>query len=162
MQYVYNFWEEITTSMVPLALVLTWVTLFLAVYMTIGIIRAAFAYGKRKRRERARRTAQEKRMQYTLPQSENEYVRMRLQSALRVGQTDEEEEKWARVRLGYARVLLSKVKGAPLTVAERLQIEEMGKVFTLYRGKEAWTVEELRGLNDLCAALLKLSAKYAV
>ena len=43
MQYVYNFWEEITTSMVPLALVLTWVTLFLAVYMTIGIIRAAFA-----------------------------------------------------------------------------------------------------------------------
>jgi hypothetical protein len=161
MQYVYDFWEGMTTSMVPLALVLTWVSLFFTVYMTIGIIRAVVALRKRKRRERAQRMAQEKRMQYTLPQSENEYVRMRLQSALRVEKT-EAEGKWARVRLGYARVLWGKVKGAPLTVAERLQIEEMGKVFTLYHGKEVWTVEELRGLNDLCAALLKLSAKYAV
>ena len=161
MQYVYNFWKGMTTSMVPLALVLTWGSIFLALYMVLAIIRAVFAIRKRKRREKAQRTALARKMQYTLPQSENEYVRMRLQSALRVEKTDE-EEKWARVRLGYARVLLGKVKGAPLTVAERLQIEEMGKVFTLYRGKEAWTVEELRGLNDLCTALLKLSAKYAV
>ena len=63
---------------------------------------------------------------------------------------------------GYARALLGKLRGAPLSVAERLQAEEMSKVIALYRGKENWTVEEVRGLNDLCAALLKLSAKYAV
>ena len=161
MQYVYNFWKGITASVVPLAVVLTWGTLFLVVYMAMCAIRAGFAVRKRKRREKARRMAFARQVEYILPQSENEYVRMRLQSALRVEKTDE-EEKWARVRLGYVRALLGKVKGAPLTVAERLQIEEMGKVFTLYHGKEVWTVEELRGLNDLCAALLKLSAKYAV
>ena len=161
MRYVYDFWQGLTTSMVPLAVVLTWVTLFLAVYMLVCIIRTVLITRKRKRKERLERMALERRMQYTLPQSENEYVRMRLQSALRVGMADE-EGRWARVRLGYARILLGKVKDAPLTVAERLQTEEMGKAFALYRGKEVWTAEELRGLNEVCAALLKLSAKYAV
>ena len=58
--------------------------------------------------------------------------------------------------------MLGKVKAAPLTIAERLQTDEMMKVFTLYQGKEEWSVEEVRSLNELCAQLLKLSAKYAV
>ena len=161
MRYVYDFWQGMTTSEVPLAVVLTWVTLFLTVYIAVTIFRIVIARGKKKRKERLKRAEIVRRMQYTLPQSENEYVRMRLQSALRVEKTDE-EGRWARVRLGYARVLLGKVKGAPLSVAERLQAEEMGKTLALYRGKELWTAEELRGLNEVCAALLKLSAKYAV
>ena len=161
MRYVYDFWQGMTTKLVPLAVVLTWVSILLTVYFALTLIRRTIARGKRKRKERLARAEIARRMEYTLPQSENEYVRMRLQSALRVEKTDE-EGRWARVRLGYARVLLGKVKGAPLSVAERLQAEEMGKTLALYRGKEIWTAEELRGLNEVCATLLKLSAKYAV
>ena len=103
----------------------------------------------------------EKRLQYTLPQRENGYLRERLNTALRV-QDGEGNGRQMRLRLGYARALLYKVQSAPLTVAERLQVKEMHAAFALYRGKEVWTAEELCCVNELCAALLKLSAKYTV
>ena len=74
----------------------------------------------------------------------------------------DEGARQVRVRLGYAWILLGKVNAAPLTVAERLQAEEMEKALALYRGKSEWTAWEVRGVNDTCAALLKLAAKYAV
>ena len=49
-----------------------------------------------------------------------------------------------------------------MTVAERLQIEEMEKILALYYDKKEWTAEELRSVNELCSSLLKISAKYAV
>ena len=110
---------------------------------------------------KANRATVERRLQYTLPQRENMYVRERLNTALQV-QGGGENEKKIKVRLGYARALLYKVQSAPLSVAERLQVEEMSKTFALYRGKDTWTAEELRGVNEWCAALLKLSAKYTV
>lgn len=114
--------------------------------------------------ERKKRRAEiSRRLQYTLPDRGNGYIRERLKTALKVDDAPEnEEENKVSVRLGYARALLCKVQEAPLTVAERLQTEEIGKIFTLYKGKEGWKTEELRNLNDLCATLLKLSAKYAV
>ena len=160
MRYIYEFWQGITESMVPLALVLSWMSLFLVFYAVACAIRTVLARRKRKRTERIERAEMERRLQYALPQRENAYIRARLQTSLRV--EGAEESRQAHVRLGYARALLGKVRGAPLTVAERLQTEEMGKELALYRGKEIWTAEELRGLNDLCAVLLKLSAKYAV
>ena len=116
----------------------------------------------RERVEKRRKMQAErvKRVEYTLPQRENAYIRARLQDGLRV--ESGEETAQMRARLGYARLLLGKVKCAPLSIAERLQAEEMEKILSLYREKTAWTVEELRGMNDMCAALLKLSAKYAV
>ena len=110
---------------------------------------------------KANRALVERRLQYTLPQRENMYVRERLDTALQV-QSGEENEKKMKVRLGYARALLYKVQAAPLSTAERLQVEEMAKAFPLYREKETWTAEEVRGVNEWCAALLKLSAKYTV
>ncbi len=101
-----------------------------------------------------------KRVEYALPQRENAYIRARLQDGLRV--ENEVKTTQVRARLGYVRALLGKVKSAPLSIAERLQAEEMEKILSLYRGKTVWTVEELRGMNDMCAALLKLSAKYTV
>ncbi|MBR2622820.1 MAG: hypothetical protein IKD15_01185 [Clostridia bacterium] len=109
---------------------------------------------KQRRRELARR------VQYTLPQKENTYVRTRLNTALSMPQ--EENLAYAAVRLGYVRELLAKVKATPLSVGERLQVEEMGKILSLYKGKEDWTIHELNRLNDMCASLLKLSAKYGV
>ena len=111
---------------------------------------------------RQRRAEIARRVQYTLPQRENTYIRTRLNTALHFSDTGEEEKIQTAVRLGYARILLTKVQAAPLTVADRVQVEEMGKIFTLYKGKEEWTVKEVNGVNNLCASLLKLSAKYVV
>lgn len=112
--------------------------------------------------ERKRRRAEiSRRLQYTLPDRHNGYIRERLNTTLHVEEREGEEKRVA-LRLGYACALLCKVQAAPLTVAERLQTEEIGKMFALYKGKECFKIEELRILNDVCATLLKLSAKYAV
>lgn len=118
---------------------------------------------RRLRMERKKRRAElARRLQYTLPQRENTYIRTRLNTALQTSGEGEERELQLAVQLRYTQILLGKLRSAPLSVAERLQAEEMGKLLNLYKGKENWTVREVNGLNDVCAALLKLSAKYAV
>ena len=118
--------------------------------------------------ERRRLRAEtERRIQYTLPERDNTFVRARLHTALRSDNafnayTGGENTQKRSVRLAYAKTLLSKAKEAPLTVAERLQIEEMEKILALYYDKKEWTAEELRSVNELCSSLLKISAKYAV
>lgn len=105
-----------------------------------------------------------RRVEFTLPERENSYVRARLHTALRTDglQNTQEAREEFTVCLGYARELLAKVKGAPLSQAERLELEELEKLFALYFCKPKWTAYELRTVNDGCSRLLKLSAKYAV
>ena len=160
MRYVYEFWKRITEKSVPLAAVLTGISLFSFLSAALWLARAVRMARRKRKQEEMRRAEKERRLEYTLPQKGNGYIRERLQSSLQVEVG--KESKQARVRLGYACALLGKVQGAPLTIAERLQAADMAEVFALCRGKEVWTAEELRRLNDLCGALLKLSAKYAV
>lgn len=111
-------------------------------------------------RERRRRRAElGRRLQYTLPDRDNSYVRARLNTAL---QTEGEEDTNERVDLEHARGLLAKIKEAPLSRAERLETEEMSKLVALYIQKERWSATDLRVVNDAFSRILKLSAKYAV
>ena len=128
----------------------------------ILVVRRSILDRKRRRAEIARRLC------YTLPDRENAYIRSRLCTALQfpkealnadMGTSYGLEEP---VKLEHARLLLGKVKEAQLSQAERLQTEEMGKALSLYLQKDAWSIEDLRAVNELCASLLKLSAKYAV
>ena len=98
---------------------------------------------------------------YTLPDRDNSYVRARLNTTLYV-KSGETEVEPAPMKLGYARELLNGIKNAPLTVAERLQAEEMGAMLSVLLHKEEWSLSDMRCANDLCASLLKLCAKYAV
>ncbi|MBO5412590.1 MAG: hypothetical protein J6A38_05885 [Clostridia bacterium] len=140
---------------------------YLALYSVLAVRKHILA--RRKRREEITRQ-----LQFTLPDRENAFVRSRLQTALHV---DDErlEEVWESVeenalkekkeksfRVEYAYRLLAKVKTAPLSVAERLQTDEMSKTLAVYMQKERWTANDLRVVNELFAGLLKLSAKYAV
>ena len=161
MQKVYDFWQGLMRERVPVAFILVWSGVVLAFCAGVCLTVAVVNEQRRKHREKMERAEIKRRLQYTLPQKDNGYVRERLQNNLKVEGVDMEMRKVA-VRMGYARALLGKVKAAPLTIAERLQTEEMGDVFTLYREKERWSAEEQRHFNDVCAALLKLSAKYAV
>ena len=116
-----------------------------------------FFIGKRRAKRKQKRTETLRKMQYTLPQ--NEYVRSRLQTVL---EGAEEEKEKRECKLSYARRLLAKVKEAPLTVAEKLEAEELGKALALFVQRDRWTAEDMRRANDLFARILKLSGKYTI
>ena len=157
------FWEpDARASLAGLSLFLVLVGVSHAVLFSVIWARQRITERKRSRGEIARRLC------YTLPDRENSYIRTRLNTTLRVEENDVNadmggsEELKRSIKLAYARQLLSKVKEAELTRAERLQVEETERAFSLYLTKERWNTEDLRAVNDLCASLLKLSAKYAV
>lgn len=104
-------------------------------------------------------------LEYALPQKDNEYIRSRLNTVLRASEEvscERDEGYKETVRLSYARKLLARVKQAPLSVAERLETEEIGRAFALYLAKEEWNASDYRTVNGLFSVLLKLSAKYSV
>lgn len=119
---------------------------------------------KRAKARRARRMERLRQLQYTLPDRENTYVRARLNTVLQPPQERDYKQlgDGEPVRLSYAKKLLARVREAELSTAERLQTEDIGRVFALYLQKPRWDAADLRVVNDTFAALLKLSAKYAV
>ena len=110
----------------------------------------------------------ERRIAYTLPERENTYVRSRLNTTLYVpGKEVNADMGTAQgtqepIKLDYARTLLNRLREAPLSGTERLQIEDLGKMLSIYLSKKKWTAKDARAVNDLCATLLKLSGKYNV
>lgn len=133
-------------------------------YVMATLLLFISAKRKAKKAERARILRQ---LQYTLPDKDNSYVRARLNTALRtptdyVDGVEKERENSPVLRLEYVRKLLTAVRNAPLSHAERVEAEEMTRLFSAYIAKSKWTPEDVRVINDLFSRLLKLSAKYAV
>ncbi|MBR4943589.1 MAG: hypothetical protein IKZ28_06110 [Clostridia bacterium] len=135
------------------------------VYLVLG----GLLFARKRILERKRLRAEiARRVQFTLPERENVYVRTRLNTTLKMEENgmnaegEKENTQKRSAKLAYARTLLNKLKESPLTMAERLQTAEMEKIIAVYYDKGRWSAEELRSVNELCAALLKLSAKYAV
>lgn len=121
------------------------------------------ALKNRVRAKKRRRLEMLRRVEYALPDRENQYIRARLHTVLQAPKQEQtQESKCEPARLGYARKLLAKVLEAPLSAAERLQAEDISKTFALYLQKEKWDGNDLRTVNDTFSCLLKLSAKYAV
>ena len=123
------------------------------------------------RQRRKKRAEILRKLQFTLPDKENDFVRSRLQTALQAQGVnspqmstgnEKQEENTELFRLEYVKKLLTKLKNAPLTKAERLEMDEMTKLLSAYLKKSKWTSEDVRVVNELFSCLLKLSAKYAV
>lgn len=119
-------------------------------------------------RRKTRRAEVERRIAYTLPDRENHFVRTRLNTTLRTPENALNADMGmlfdgkVPLQFHYVRRLFAQLKAAPLASVERLQVEEMGKVLALYCFKDVWTISDVRGVNDFCATLLKLSAKYDI
>lgn len=118
-----------------------------------------FAFFRARKRKREERKAACRRVEFTLPESQNSYVRARLNTTLREEPISLESRG---VELAYARELLSRLKGVPLATAERLELEEMGRALAVYGEKDVWSAYDLRAVNDCLGRLLRLSAKYTI
>ena len=132
--------------------------------MTCGLIYRAYILRRRKRRAEILR-----KVQYTLPEKENTYIRERLNTTLQVNMPASKAENSPQevgnkesFQTAYAKKLLMKIQEAPLTKAERLEMQEVSRLFSAYLRKSRWTVEDVRLINDMFSYLLKISAKYAL
>ncbi len=114
------------------------------------------AKAKREEREKSVRA-----LRYTLPQKDNTFIRARLNTTLNetVG---EEKAEALELRFAYANALLAKLRSEKLSVTEKLETEELGKVLALYTQKDKYCGEDVRLLGEAFSKVLKLAAKYGV
>ncbi len=144
---------------------LCFIAAFVYVLLTCALIVRAVVLRRKKRRAEILR-----KVQYTLPEKDNSYIRSRLNTALNAENAPahkemplpKEEGVKEDFRADYARKLLAKLQEAPLTKAERLEMQEVSRLFSAYLKKSRWTVEDVRLINDMFSYLLKISAKYAI
>ena len=145
---------------------IAWLVVGVVGLLVVGIVALLRRFARRK----ARLILNENKGGGRLPERDNSYVRARLYTALRGEEKDGISitrksvpyENRGMVRLGYARRLLAGVQDAPLSPAERLEVEILARSFAEYALCERWDCEQLRSVNELFARLLKLSAKYGV
>ena len=135
-----------------------WGACYLLLYAALAIKRIRLAR-KRRRREVG------KRLCFTLPDRENTYVRARLNTTLKCEERGLEADMdisndGRLIKLGHVIRLLEKVKKENLTRAEGLQVEELSRALSAYVYKEKWSAGDLVAVNEICAAIIKLSAKY--
>ena len=157
--------ERAVLSTVSCLVGLCFMTAFVYVLLTCALIIRAVVLRRKKRRAEILR-----KVQYTLPEKDNSYIRSRLNTALNAANVPTHKEmplpKDEGVKedfqAGYARKLLAKLQEAPLTKAERLEMQEVSRLFSAYLKKSRWTVEDVRLINDMFSYLLKISAKYAI
>lgn len=128
--------------------------IYFLLFSVIALHRACL---KRKRRKMERF----RRLEYTLPEWSNAFIRTRLNTVLQVPEEVEEEAE-PPIRLSHARRLLAGLKNAPLSMAERLQLDELDAALSAYSHKAEWSKEDVRAVNELCFAVVKLFAKYSV
>ena len=128
----------------------------------IGLVYAPLsgilALRRRLRARRVRVFEEKRRLQYTLPDRENEYLRDRLRTAL--NPLSPPKEEGARVSLGYAKRMLARLKESPLSPLERIEIEETAAFVALLSKKEKWSGADAKSVNEVLSRLLKLAAKY--
>ncbi|MBE5752227.1 MAG: hypothetical protein E7357_07435 [Clostridiales bacterium] len=161
-----SFWLVGKFARVPMGLTGT----CLAVLAVFGgfvylVVYTAVCACKAVKKRRVERAEIEKRLQYTLPDRDNSFVRARLNTVLRVDEPPviERTEKTEDVlSLSHAQKLLARLREMPLSTADRLETEEMSRLIGAYTQKDALTAGEMRTVNDTFAYLLKLSAKYSL
>lgn len=112
---------------------------------------------------KAERAEIRRKVKFTLPDRDNQYLQDRLRTHLRLeGGESVVEKEGAGLRLGYAHMMLCKIREASLTAVERMEIEEMASLLVAYENKVKWSNSDLQSMTEIFSRLLKLSAKYDV
>ena len=102
-------------------------------------------------------------LKFALPDRENTFVRSRLSTVLNreFCEAEQKEEKLA-IEFSQALKMLDKISFAPLSMAEKIEVGQMQGDLRAFEEKKRFTAKEVSSINEQCARLLKLSAKYGV
>lgn len=120
-------------------------------------IRKKLALRRLERAENARK------LQFTLPEKDNEYIRLRLNTVLNTNTVKEGTAVETKAfRTAYVKKLIGGLKEKSLTLADRLKVEEYESVIGVYTKKEAWYSDDVETISSVLSSVLKLSAKYSV
>ena len=111
---------------------------------------------------RAKRAQDGCRLQCDLPKGKNSFVQARIKDIVQAEQGTDGLPRIERIDVGYARSLLAQLNEKPLSVGEKLEVENMQRLLGAYLRKPCWSVDDVRVVNDLLSALMKLCAKYSV
>lgn len=123
------------------------------------LVRGTIVFFKR----RKRKFVPERQVEFMLPDKENTYVRSRLATVLNTEQQSEtEKEEELPLTFAHAKTLLHKLWFAPLSQAERLEMQELENYLEKYGARKRFNAKDVCILNDVFARLLKLSAKHGV
>lgn len=140
-----------------------WATALLVAHLLFHVREKSMRKKEKKRRMQAELKRRE---QFVLPDKDNSFIRARLHTALQDANTSLLQEsngvKQESFRFDYVRKLLTRLKNAPLSTAERLQTEDLEKTLGYCLQKERLHTDDVRLVNDTFSAVLKLAAKYAV
>ena len=105
----------------------------------------------------------ERQVEFALPDRENTYVRSRLATVLNTESVEAQEcEETLPITFTHAQSLLHSLWFAPLSQAERLEMQTLESDLKKYGERTRFNSKDVRKLNDLFARLLKLSAKHGV
>ena len=108
---------------------------------------------------------QERKLQFALPDKNDEFVRVRLHSVLNEHARAIDTETRALSKefsFVYIKKLLAVLKEAELSVADKIKMSDYLSLVGVYTVKPEWTGKDLQTVNELLSAVIKLSAKYAV
>ena len=134
-----------------------------AAYLLLFLFVLSVVKWTARRRKRIRETIIPKEVFFTVPDRENRYLQQRLANELDVSRWSKSEQKEKLIiPFACAQNLLARVVVAPLTAAERLEVDLLRAKLEEYFSQNGFTAREVRELNDCFARLLKLSAKHAV
>ena len=128
-----------------------------------AVLYIALELRRKRARQKEGRAALKRRLQFTLPDRENRYLRDRLHTALNTeSDTLFLDKKKVDARLHYVRKMLVKIKEAPLSPIERIDVEEIAGLVALYEKKGRWSSSDVKRMSEVFSRLLKLSAKYEI
>lgn len=134
-----------------------------AVFVASAFVWCPLTLLLRKAFVRREKKGAQRRLEFALPDRENQYLRSRLATTLNenfLRETQREE----RLSIAFSQTLktLKKVLQAPLSPAERIESEALQARIERYEKKTTFSVQEVREINEAFARILKLSGKYAV
>ena len=124
--------------------------------MGMALLAVCFVIRVRKKKEEIA----PRRIEFTLPDRENAYVRARLATVLQP--EGDEQETGIKIDFSHARMLLHRIWFASLSPAERLEMDGLEDTLDKYANVTQFKEQDVRVINDAFARLLKLSAKHDV
>ncbi len=135
------------------------------VCVVLAVFVCLIVWFKKIHRRKRDRAETERKLQFALPEKNDEFVRARLHTVLNEHARANDTEIRALSKdysFSYIKKLIALLKEKQISVADAIKIEEYASLLGAYSIKPEWTSNDLQTVNEVLSQIIKLSGKYAV